>query len=112
MLLQQESQLLSSAASILLSEVRWFLHSHFGAGQVSHPALAFTWAYLFFGDVGLCLLTDVGPRLPRQFPPRRCSPNCRSSSLPKRGSLTVVRVPPSHGSRVWWPLLACSWRLV
>jgi hypothetical protein len=48
-------------------------------------------------DVGLCLLTSVGPRLPHWFPPRWCSLNCRSSSLPERGSLTVMRAPSSRG---------------
>jgi hypothetical protein len=57
-------------------------------------------------DVGLCMLTGVGPQIPCQFPPRWCSPSYRSSSLLERGSLRVMRAPSLRGRRVWCPSLA------
>jgi hypothetical protein len=64
-------------------------------GESPHAGICM--GLFFCRDVGLCLLIGVGLQLPCQFPPWRCSLNYRSSSLPERGSLTVMRASSSCG---------------
>jgi hypothetical protein len=62
-------------------------------------------------DAGFCLLIGVGLHLLRM----RWPSSCKSSSLPRRGSWIVERVPSSRGRKAWWPLRArsgrCTWNM-
>jgi hypothetical protein len=53
-------------------------------------------------DVGLYLLTIVGPRLLHWMPPRWWLPSSKSNSLPENGSWSTERLPSSSGRRACW----------
>jgi hypothetical protein len=62
-------------------------------------------------DADLRQLTIVGAQFLCRIPPRRWLPNCRSSSLPEKGSWTAERAPSSRGRRACWspPVRSGRW---